>query len=89
MVKHPWPLLEISLSDFRGLATSNINTYLPYYNDMIKHKCHYCFISLSLSLATCLNFEMGLTVQCLDWQIARERLKEMRQYKVFMFIILF
>ena len=21
MVKHPWPLLEISLSDFRGLAT--------------------------------------------------------------------
>ena len=31
MVKHPWPLLEISLSDFRGLATLNINTYLPYY----------------------------------------------------------
>ena len=29
MVKHPWPLLEISLSDFRGLATLNINTYLP------------------------------------------------------------
>ena len=29
MVKHPWPLLEISLSDFRGLATLNINTY-PY-----------------------------------------------------------
>ena len=30
MVKHPWPLLEISLSDFRGLATLNIkkNTYL-------------------------------------------------------------
>ena len=26
MVKH---LLEISLSDFRGLATLNINTYLP------------------------------------------------------------
>ena len=26
MVKHPWPLLEISL---RGLATLNINTYLP------------------------------------------------------------
>ena len=26
MVKHPWPLLEISLSDFRGLAL-NINTY--------------------------------------------------------------
>ena len=29
MVKHPWPLLEISLSDFHGLATLNINTYLP------------------------------------------------------------
>ena len=29
MVKHPWPLLEISLSDFRGLAALNINTYLP------------------------------------------------------------
>ena len=29
MVKHPWPLLEISRSDFRGLATLNINTYLP------------------------------------------------------------
>ena len=29
MVKHPWPLLEKSLSDFRGLATLNINTYLP------------------------------------------------------------
>ena len=28
MVKHPWPLLEISLSGFRGLATLNINTYL-------------------------------------------------------------
>ena len=31
MVKHPWPLLEISLSDFRRLATLNINTYLPIY----------------------------------------------------------
>ena len=29
MVKHPWPLLEISLSDFRRLATLNIDTYLP------------------------------------------------------------
>ena len=25
MVKHPWPLLETSLSDFRRLATLNIN----------------------------------------------------------------
>ena len=31
MVKHPWPLLEISLSDIRGLAMLNINTYLPTY----------------------------------------------------------
>ena len=31
MVKHLWPPLEISLSDFRGLATLNINTYLPTY----------------------------------------------------------
>ena len=28
MVKHPWPLLEIILSDFRRVATLNINTYL-------------------------------------------------------------
>ena len=25
MVRHPWPMLEISLSDFRRLATLNIN----------------------------------------------------------------
>ena len=31
MVKHPWPLLEISRSDFRGLATLNIDTYLPFF----------------------------------------------------------
>ena len=35
MVKHPWPLLEISLSDFRGLATLNINTYLPILANQI------------------------------------------------------
>ena len=33
MVKHPWPLLEISLSDFRRLATLNVYTYLPTYFD--------------------------------------------------------
>ena len=38
MVKHPWPLLEISLSDFRGLATLNINTYLP-----IELRCWHTF----------------------------------------------
>ena len=32
MVKHPWPLLETSLSDFRRLAMLNINTYLPTYD---------------------------------------------------------
>ena len=31
MVQHPWPLLEISLSDFRRLATLNMITYLPTY----------------------------------------------------------
>ena len=31
IVKHPWSLLEISLSDFRGLATLNINTYPPTF----------------------------------------------------------
>ena len=30
MVKHPWPLLEISLSDFRRLATLKYK-YLPTY----------------------------------------------------------
>ena len=28
MAKHPWPLLEISHSDFRRLATLNMNNYL-------------------------------------------------------------
>ena len=31
MVKQPWPLLEISLSDFRGLARLNITTYIPIF----------------------------------------------------------
>ena len=35
MVKHPWPLLEISLSDFRGLATLNINTLCGNNNDNV------------------------------------------------------
>ena len=35
MVKHPWPLLEISLSDFHGLATLNIPTYLPTYQPRV------------------------------------------------------
>ena len=42
MVKHPWPLLEISLSDFRRLATLNIYTYLPTYllNWCVKNQLH-------------------------------------------------
>ena len=43
MVKHPWPLLEISLSDFRGLATLNINTYLPTFqilHQLSMHRTH-------------------------------------------------
>ena len=37
MVKHPLPLLEISLSDFRGLTTLNVNTYLPSERDLTQH----------------------------------------------------
>ena len=48
MVKHPWPLLEISLSDFRGLATLNINTYLPTQRRAsltATHEiCHQCLV---------------------------------------------
>ena len=47
MVKHPWPLLEISLSDFRRLATLNINTYLPTYQRAQGNK-RLIIISLSL-----------------------------------------
>ena len=36
MVKHPWPLLEISVSDFRRLTTLKINTYLPTYRPLSK-----------------------------------------------------
>ena len=45
MVKHPWPLLEISLSEFRGLATLNINylLYLPCClgREGLQHKCEF------------------------------------------------
>ena len=41
MVKHTWPLLEISFSDFRRLAALNINTYLPtYLPTYLKEKKH-------------------------------------------------
>ena len=36
MVQHPWPLLEISLSDFRRLAMLNMITYLPTEIECIK-----------------------------------------------------
>ena len=42
MVKHPWPLLEISLSDFRGLATLNINTYLTLMRKGKESDCFQC-----------------------------------------------
>ena len=38
MAKHPWPLLEISLSDFHRLATLNINTYLPTFQSFVMTK---------------------------------------------------
>ena len=42
MVKHPWPLLEISLSDFRRLATLNkIPTYLSQIDQ--RNELNYCF----------------------------------------------
>ena len=41
MVKDPWPLLEISLSDFRRLATLNIYTYLPNMKQRQKPTCHH------------------------------------------------
>ena len=46
MVKHPWPLLEISLPDFRGLATLDINTYLPVpvFDDFARHRLLLVFI---------------------------------------------
>ena len=52
MVKHPWPLLEISLSDFRGLATLNINTYLPTYNSVTRNNMEeFAFLALSDSIS--------------------------------------
>ena len=44
MVKHPWPLLEISLSDFHRLATLNINTYLPTYQPEVSYKVVFYFV---------------------------------------------
>ena len=36
MVKHPWPLLEICLSDFRRLAMLNMITYLPSFLQILQ-----------------------------------------------------
>ena len=36
MVKHPWSLLEISLADFRRLATLNIYIYLPTWQKLVQ-----------------------------------------------------
>ena len=57
MVKHPWPLLEISLSDFCGLATLNMNAYLPNGKEnflfSIFLSCFH-FVSVFVSLFICL-----------------------------------
>ena len=54
MVKHPWPLLEISLPDFRRLATLNIiPTYLPKHIGKpltaLKFEC--CLLNTDIKLA--------------------------------------
>ena len=43
MVKHLWPLLEISLSDFHRLATLNINTYLPTWPLTLLQICFFIY----------------------------------------------
>ena len=49
MVKHPWPLLEIRRSDLRGLATLNINTYLPTCPSPKSPHCHtLCYHKFSI-----------------------------------------
>ena len=53
MVKHPWPLLEITLSDFRRLATLNINTYLrasevTNLSNTVENKNLYILMQLNL-----------------------------------------
>ena len=52
MVKHPWPTLEISLSDFRRLATLNIiPTYLPR-DDATGSKIYVCPLAIHRVKAT-------------------------------------
>ena len=49
MVKHPWPLLEISLSDFHRLATLDIYTYLPILAPLLQAGQFHNFILTLLS----------------------------------------
>ena len=59
MVKHPWPLLEISLSDFHRLATLNIDTYLPTYHEII--------LKLNLAIFLVLLRQRETSQKCVDF----------------------
>ena len=52
MVKYPWSLLEISLSDFRRLATLNMITYLPTYVADISVKTSSLLLVVGISTMT-------------------------------------
>ena len=77
MVKHPWPLPEISLSDFRGLATLNINTYLPTYlptsGSLISRNMMFSFLSYPFALAINFlirGFKIGFNIRYLHSLLA-------------------
>ena len=58
MVKHLWPLLETSLSDFRRLATLNINTYCTYLHKTMVYQClslELSYLSLDGTVVVCLT----------------------------------
>ena len=64
MVKHPWPLLEISLSDFRRLATLNIYTYLPvsFANLSVWPGIKVCYLGWTI-LVLCRCYSCGVKTQ--------------------------
>ena len=71
MVKQPWPLLEISLSDICGLTTLNINAYLPIYfrNEFVYSDfCRWCPGSQSRNL---LNQENLWRPHCVQKHVFR------------------
>ena len=61
IVKHPWPLLEVSLSDFRRLAKLNINTYLPTY---LANKSFVCNRPATRTLALVTNEACTARLRC-------------------------